>query len=286
VDNEHWSALPSKARSAASDVLLLNGEGARRGTRELSGAWREHFCRACGAVVVRADHHCPFLATCIGAHNQAYFVALLLHMALSMTWGAGLIVPPAIACSSSIAQAASLPPPAPHGGGAAGEVPGAEALRRCRVIAPIGAGIVFLAGSLAFFLFCVHQRVPAARSAALQGRAPCHPAPHCRPRPWPLGSAGCCARTATEMVATAHPLSTNFVCKCGTPGNALARCPRARGCVLGPRSGTGRRKLERVGGTVPNASERFMISGRIEWHVVLQLSDVESTALSRGFGAQ
>lgn len=155
MDNEHWSALPSKARSAASDVLLLNGEGARRGTRELSGAWREHFCRACGAVVVRADHHCPFLATCIGAHNQAYFVALLLHMALSMTWGAGLIVPPAIACSSSIAQAASLPPPAPHGGGAAGEVPGAEALRRCRVIAPIGAGIVFLAGSLAFFLFCV-----------------------------------------------------------------------------------------------------------------------------------
>jgi len=132
---------------------VTGGGRARSGRGGLGGAWREHYCRACGAVVARADHHCPFLATCIGAHNQAYFVGLLLHMALSMCYGACLIVPPAIACSTDLVRGS------PGAGEAAashlslGSAP--AALRRCRIIAPIGAAILFLACSLVFFLSCV-----------------------------------------------------------------------------------------------------------------------------------
>lgn len=76
-------------------------KGRLRGPLGTDGdALRGHYCRACEAYVVRSDHHCPFLGVCVGAHNQAYFVALVLHMVLSMVYGSALIVPAALACPS------------------------------------------------------------------------------------------------------------------------------------------------------------------------------------------
>ena len=61
--------------------------------------------------------------------NKVYFVALLLHMALSMLYGAALIVPAALACVSK------RPGPA----------------EKCTVLLPISFAIVFVAAILAIF---------------------------------------------------------------------------------------------------------------------------------------
>ncbi|XP_030374633.1 probable palmitoyltransferase ZDHHC24 [Scaptodrosophila lebanonensis] len=41
---------------------------------------RSWHCRRCKKCVLKRDHHCNFLCTCIGFTNQRYFVALLLHL--------------------------------------------------------------------------------------------------------------------------------------------------------------------------------------------------------------
>eukprot|EP01006_Ploeotia_vitrea_P034441 TRINITY_DN65753_c6_g2_i1.p1 TRINITY_DN65753_c6_g2~~TRINITY_DN65753_c6_g2_i1.p1 ORF type:complete len:339 (+),score=170.02 TRINITY_DN65753_c6_g2_i1:49-1065(+) len=44
---------------------------------------RCHHCRICDACVLRMDHHCPWIANCVGFHNYKYFALLLLYAALS-----------------------------------------------------------------------------------------------------------------------------------------------------------------------------------------------------------
>ncbi|GAA5821516.1 hypothetical protein JCM3770_001057 [Rhodotorula araucariae] len=39
--------------------------------------YRSHRCRHCAAVVLKMDHHCPWVGTCVGARNYKYFYNFL-----------------------------------------------------------------------------------------------------------------------------------------------------------------------------------------------------------------
>jgi len=41
---------------------------------------RSYHCRLCQYCVPRQDHHCFFVGTCIGEHNQRYFILMLAHL--------------------------------------------------------------------------------------------------------------------------------------------------------------------------------------------------------------
>eukprot|EP00850_Spirogloea_muscicola_P001233 SM000004S15103 [mRNA] locus=s4:1185617:1187119:- [translate_table: standard] len=51
---------------------------------------RAHHCRSCGLCVLDMDHHCPFIANCVGATNQRHFVLFLIYAVISCTYLAGI----------------------------------------------------------------------------------------------------------------------------------------------------------------------------------------------------
>jgi palmitoyltransferase len=43
-------------------------------------------CTTCNACILRRDHHCIFLAQCIGRNNQRYFTCYFCHLALAIIY--------------------------------------------------------------------------------------------------------------------------------------------------------------------------------------------------------
>lgn len=43
-------------------------------------------CRQCNVCILKRDHHCTFIARCVGLYNQRYFILFLGHVMLSMTY--------------------------------------------------------------------------------------------------------------------------------------------------------------------------------------------------------
>lgn len=42
---------------------------------------RTHHCRVCGTCVLKMDHHCPWIMSCVGFRNHKYFVLLIAYSA-------------------------------------------------------------------------------------------------------------------------------------------------------------------------------------------------------------
>ncbi|CAH1968787.1 unnamed protein product, partial [Acanthoscelides obtectus] len=40
---------------------------------------RAHHCSQCGTCLLKMDHHCPWIANCVGLHNQKLFLLTVLY---------------------------------------------------------------------------------------------------------------------------------------------------------------------------------------------------------------
>ncbi|KAI4594913.1 palmitoyltransferase for Vac8p [Pestalotiopsis sp. 9143b] len=79
--NSHgYSTLPTTAApNATSFTVKSNGELRFCKKCQARKPDRAHHCSTCKRCVLKMDHHCPWLATCIGLHNHKAFLLFLIY---------------------------------------------------------------------------------------------------------------------------------------------------------------------------------------------------------------
>ncbi|WWC60858.1 uncharacterized protein I303_103434 [Kwoniella dejecticola CBS 10117] len=53
---------------------------------------RAHHCRQCRTCILKLDHHCPWIANCVGFHNQGHFLRFLLWVDIATSYHLVMIV--------------------------------------------------------------------------------------------------------------------------------------------------------------------------------------------------
>eukprot|EP00440_Ansanella_granifera_P043468 gb/GFBE01047118.1/.p1 GENE.gb/GFBE01047118.1/~~gb/GFBE01047118.1/.p1 ORF type:complete len:333 (+),score=64.69 gb/GFBE01047118.1/:1-999(+) len=84
-ERKSWGS--NRYNRASPQVTLLCNEvkqdGGRRFCQKCSKYKpdRCHHCRVCNSCILRMDHHCPWIANCVGFRNHKYFFLLVLYAA-------------------------------------------------------------------------------------------------------------------------------------------------------------------------------------------------------------
>mmetsp|Transcript_56755 Transcript_56755/g.112854 ORF Transcript_56755/g.112854 Transcript_56755/m.112854 type:complete len:318 (+) Transcript_56755:1-954(+) len=63
---------------------------------------RTHHCKVCDKCVVRMDHHCPWIANCVGFNNYKHFVLLILYAFFGTIIGLCSSLPELVYCGSQV----------------------------------------------------------------------------------------------------------------------------------------------------------------------------------------
>ena len=116
---------------------------------------RSHHCSECGKCVLRMDHHCPWVSTCVGFRTSKYFVLFLAYIGVS-----GLHIAGTIAAASFF-----HPDVAPSSGQSIG-------LFLLALCGGVFAGVLGLFALFHVFLVISEETTVGRRIAVLTGRAP------------------------------------------------------------------------------------------------------------------
>ncbi|KIW21029.1 hypothetical protein PV08_01608 [Exophiala spinifera] len=82
-----YSVLPTNERPADTEgiqTITVSSTGAARYCKKchVPKPDRTHHCSTCKRCVLKMDHHCPWLSTCLGLHNYKAFVLFLIYISL------------------------------------------------------------------------------------------------------------------------------------------------------------------------------------------------------------